>query len=108
MSETDAERAGRKGVAGGLDQLASILGAVAGATFAAGVIAPLVAVAAGTITIDGWRLTIIVTLAFFAGASLGVGAILLKARSKRLDDDVLAASRSRQKRLHQMPEAEDG
>jgi hypothetical protein len=90
VSETLEERRRRKSLAGALDQIAGMLGGLAGAALAAGVIAPLVAVATSAIRLPVDRLGLIVAVALLVGFLFGGLAIFFKARSKRLDDDRLA------------------
>lgn len=91
MSETLAARRSRKRLAGIVDQLASVLASYAGAVFAAGAVAPLVAVIIGIQRAPTLVVAAVVLFSSAASAGLVFVAARMKARAKVLDDDQLAA-----------------
>ncbi len=86
MSESAEQRRRRKFLVGVLDQSATTLGGMATGVFTAGVVAPLAALLAGGVA-SSFGLAILIAAAAALTSLFVAGAVVLKGRSKRLDDD---------------------
>ncbi len=89
MSESAEQRRRRKALAGGLEQMATVLTGICVGVFTAGVAAPVVAVTLGTLPVRPTAAALVVAAGLLIALAALAASVTLKGYAKVLDDDHL-------------------